>query len=518
MSTQHLNRLDRYIRARYPIIGVLSHEETRVIASIAEIAARRSRALYVWSITAGITPNGEQATPFDAEATREIAAALETLTSYPTDAAPALFIFKDAHPYTAEPVITRLLRDVAAHFELSRHTLILLSPALKVPPELEKTLVLLDWPLPDTAELGQVLAQCERDLPERIPVTLNGGREDVINALRGLTQFEAASVLLAGITATGELGESIIPHIVQEKAQVIRKSGVLEFYDTSVTMGDIGGLEHLKQYAAETREAFSQEAGRRGVDAPRGVLLVGVPGTGKSLSAKAIAAGKMPLIRMDVGALIGGIQGESEGNMRNALRVAEAVAPCVVWIDEVEKALSGVESSGQTDGGVFARMFGNLLTWMQETTSPVYIVATANDARSLKPEFIRRFDDIFWVDLPAAADRRSILSIHLARRGCDLSAFPAEAVERIVTVTWGYTGAEIEKVVKAAIRRAFFQHEPLATGHLLDAARAVIPVSRTMAEPIRELRLWAAERAILAAAPLEAEPHKSAAVSRTADL
>lgn len=311
------------------------------------------------------------------------------------------------------------------------------------------------------------MEKCEGELPDRIPVRLNGNREKVVQALRGLTAFEAGSVLLNAIAATRELAESAIQYIVQEKRQIIRKSGTLEFYDTDTTMNQVGGLTSLKSYAEIQRSAFSLDAIEFGVDTPKGILLVGVPGTGKSLAAKAIAGGQMPLLRLDIGALMNSAMGGSENNMRAALKVAEAISPCVLWIDEIEKATT--DNNGASDGGVMARMIGTLLTWMQEKTSPVYIVATANDVESMRPELLRagRFDKTFWVDLPCQADREEILAVHLTKRRKNPVDYDLYNIARAL---WGFTGAEVEQVVKDAVRLAFFERTTLTNEHLMQAA------------------------------------------------
>jgi SpoVK/Ycf46/Vps4 family AAA+-type ATPase len=409
----------------------------------------------------------------------------------------------------------RYLRDIAAKFEASRHTLVLLSPELKIPSELDKTIVLLDWPLPDEAELTAILKKCEQDLPTRIPVTLNGNREKVVQSLRGLTAFEAGSVLMNAIAATGELGQDVIEYIVAEKSQIIRKSGTLEFYDTDTTMSSVGGLKYLKSYAAIQRNAFSQEAADFGVDTPKGLPLVGVPGTGKSLAAKAIAGGQMPLLLLDIGGLMNSGVGGSEANMRTALKVAEAISPCVLWVDEIEKATT--DNNGASDGGVMARMIGTLLTWMQEKTAPVYIVATANDVANMRAELLRagRFDKTFWVDLPSHADRVEIVTVHLGKRNKKADDYDLDTVADSL---WGFTGAEIEQVVKDAVRVAFFEKTTLTTTHLLDAAKQVVPIAQTMSEKIQELRNWASGRAQWAGDPIEPRPTQKASASRTDDL
>lgn len=515
-----LYKLERYIRARYPIIGVVSHEENRVMSAVRQIANARDRHVYTWSITRGIqpafdAPDSSSRRAFDGtfEGTEDLVAALRVLSTYPDDETPTLFVFQDMHPYLNDPMIVRYMRDIAAHFELCRHNLILLSPNLTVPTDLDKIIALLDWPLPDEQELAAVLDQAERDLPANIPVTLNGNRPNVTQALRGLTLFEAANVLTAAIAATGELGDDIIPYIVAEKKQIVRKSGLLEFFEADVTMDSVGGLPHLKRYSAVKRSTFTDAARQFGVEPARGVLLLGLPGTGKSLTAKAIAGGQLPLLRMDVGALMGQYVGQSESNVRNAFKVAEAIAPCVVWLDEIEKALGG---SGEHDGGTTSRVVGAILTFMQETRSPIYFVATANDVRSLRPELVNRFDDVFFVDLPNRADRSEILSIHLRKRGRDPQGYDLDAVS---DACYGLVGREIERVVRAALEQAFYQGADLTTHHLLAAAAAIVPLSATMDAQIRDLRAWASERAIRANDPCEPKPARPANTkARTADL
>lgn len=509
-TSQAIEKLDRYIRARYPVIVVLTHEEKRALDAIRGIALARNKNVYTWSLTDGLTGPDNR---FDAESTRDLIAAFEQITASAANPVASLFVFRDAHGLVGDPVTVRYLRDVALAFEQSRHNLILLSPAFQIPFELEKTAAVLDWPLPDTDELERIVERVEGEIEDRISVRLNGGRETVVQAMRGLTAFEAESCLLSAIAATRELSEAVIPHIVKEKQQIIKKSGVLEFFDTDVTMSEVGGLPYIKRYAEITRKTFSAKAREKNVDPAKGVLLVGIPGTGKSLSAKAIAGGKMPLLRMDVGALMSSLVGGSESNTRLALKTAEAVAPAVLWLDEVEKGLSGVESSGRSDGGTTARVFGTILTWMQETTAPVYIVATANDVQSLKPEFLRRFDDIFFVDLPNQADRMEILAVHLNKRHIEA----AIDMIKISEACWGMTGAEIEKVVKTAVRQAFYEERELTTADLIKAAGETIPICVTMKEQIDNLRGWAKNRAKLAAEPLEPKP-TTEQISRTLDL
>jgi AAA+ superfamily predicted ATPase len=519
-QSQALERLDQYIRARYPVVSIVSHEENRVMSGIKAVGAKRGYDVFTWTYTHGI----QDMTGVEGNMTRDLAAAFDTMLAYPVDAKPALFVMLDVHNLLGDkehgwqPMEIRFLRDLVSRFEGCKHSLILLSPAFSTPPDLEKSIAIIDWPLPDTEELAAILSRCQAELPAKVPVTLNGNRDKVVNALRGLTAFEAASVLSSGVVATRELGDSIVPVIVREKAQIIKKSGVLEYFDNTVTMQDVGGLQYLKSYADKKRKTLtSSKARAKGLDTPKGVILVGVPGTGKSLSAKAIAGGQMPILRMDVGALMGGIVGQSEANTRSALKVTEAVAPCVLWIDEIEKALGG--GGGELDGGTSARVFGTILTWMQETTAPVYCVATANDVSQLKPELISRFDDVFFVDLPSQDAREEILKVHLVKRGQNLAMLD---VVKVAENLWGFSGREIEKVVRSAIESAFYSDRDITTDDLMEAAGTIVPVTFTMKEKIESIRAWATtSQARQAGEQLDSKPvpqKEALAGSRELDL
>lgn len=508
MNTQQaISKLDNYVRARYPIIAIVSHEETRVLKSIKAMAAngKTERKVAEWAVTKGLTGLDGLVEP---DETKDPIAMLMAVESFAGQLEkPVLFVVKDINGWLNDPVAIRQIRDVAAALEKTPHSMIFLSPTFTVPGDLEKTIVIIDWPLPDQAELEAILSKVTHSLPSYVKVTINGGREKVVKSLMGLTAFEAEGVILNAVAATGSLSDDVINLIVKEKAQIIRKSGVLEFYDTSLTPADVGGLRNLKEYAEVKLSTYSDKAKEFGIDPARGVLLVGVPGTGKSLTAKAIAGGKMPLLRLDVGALMGSLVGQSESNMRNALKVAEAISPCVLWLDEIEKGLGGV-SGGESDGGTTKRVFGTFLTWMAEKTAMVYVIATANDIRALPAELFRagRFDDIFFVDLPNYQDRMQILGVHLHKRGRTAENIKADHLKEIIKVTWGMTGAEIEKTVTGAIERAFFEGRDLTGNDLIEAAKKVIPISKTMKDQIATLRSWAQTRAQVAGDPLEAEP------------
>jgi AAA+ superfamily predicted ATPase len=501
-ATEATEKLDRYIRARYPIIALVSHEESRVLASIRALATKRNRDVAEWAITTGL----KGVPQIDADSTKDpvalFAALIDNLDSVEKA---TLFVLKDFHGLLNDPVTVRYIRDIAAALEKTPHNVIFLSPSFTVPNDLEKSIVMLDWPLPEAEELGKILARVERTLPASVKVTLNGNRDSVVKSLLGLTAFEAESVLLSAVAATGELGDSVITHVVKEKAQIIRKSGVLEYYDTSLTMADVGGLGALKAYAKAKMATFSADATAAGLEPAKGCLLVGVPGTGKSLSAKAIAGGRVPLLKLDIGNLMTSELGGSEKNLRQVFRVVEAIGPSVLWVDEIEKALA--DNDGRSDGGVKMGMLGALLTWMQERTCPVYVVATANNARALKPELISRFDDTIWVDLPNAESRVEILSVHLSKRGKSLDSFTADEIKDVVAATWGFSGREIERIVKTAIETAYFDKRAITAKDLLDAATDSVPTAQIMKAQIDDLRAWAKSGQIrLAGIPLEDKP------------
>lgn len=504
--TNPSTKLDQLIRARYPLIGIVSHEESRVLAAIRAVAAemkltsgaRVPRRVVEWALTTGL--NGIFNVDSNAAEYADPNAALDYIVNWDNEGKeqPTIFVLKDLHKIMANDLkVLRYLRDIALRFETRKHTIILLAPELQVPTDLEKQMSMIDWPLPDLEDLTRVLSSSEMNLPTGTAVTLNGSRDQVIQAMRGLTIFEAENVLLSGVVATGELGSGVLPHIISEKKQIIRKSGILEYFEATVTMSDVGGLDKLKTYAAMKRLAMSPKARAAGVDSPKGVLLVGPAGVGKSLSAKAIAGGELPLVRLDIGKVLGGGRvGEAENNIMQALKTVEAVAPCVWWWDEVEKAMA--DNGGASDGGVMMRVLGSLLTWMQETTAPVYVVATANNISALRPELLSRFDDVCFVDLPDAVSRGEILKVHLTKRGYEVKSLSA-----VIDATWGFSGREIEKVVKFGIERAFYEGKKLTTAHLLAAANGIVPTSETKRDEIEALRKWAVGKAVPAGRPLE---------------
>jgi len=403
-----VRELDTLVRARYPLIYLVSWEEQRIDGILDELARRHGKALHSWSVTKGLRRQGG-ARGGNAEGAREpmeALAAIEKLTD------PSLVVLKDFHPYLSDPAVVHGLRELAQSLKTTYTTVILLSPVLQIPTELEKELTVLDVPLPTHEELFALLKEIAEVVVKgnRAQVTLRREDADLIaKAAQGLTLSEAENAFAKAIAADSRLAREDIGLILDEKRQVIRKSGLLEYYPTEEQFANVGGLENLKTWLSRRGNAFSEPARRFGLPEPKGLLLLGVQGCGKSLTAKAIASSwKLPLLRLDMGRIFSGLVGSSEENLRRAIRVAESVAPAVLWTDEIEKGLSGAGSSGFSDGGVTARVFGAMLTWLQEKTAPVFVVATANRIDLLPPELLRkgRFDEIFFLDLPDEATRR----------------------------------------------------------------------------------------------------------------
>jgi SpoVK/Ycf46/Vps4 family AAA+-type ATPase len=414
-----------------------------------------------------------------------------------------VFILEDFHFFLDErsptaPLVVRQIRDLVGPFKAARKTVVLLSSVLKLPPELEKDLTVVDLEMPGEEELAAQLDDTVEQVKDNPRVEVNlgeGGREKIVKALTGLTRSEAENALAKVIVTRSRLDPEDVDLLLAEKEQIIRKSGMLEFYSTPERFGSIGGLENLKVWLRQRGKAFSEAARQFGLPSPKGLLLVGVPGCGKSLSAKAVAAEwHMPLLKFDLGKVFGGLVGQSEENMRRALKMAEAVAPCVLWIDEIEKGLSGVR--GQTgDSGTSTRVFGTLLTWMEENTTPVFTISTANDIEGLPPELLRkgRFDEIFFIDLPSPQERANILAIHLTKHHRDYRDFDLAAH---VQGTEGFSGAEIEQAVISALYLAFAEGEDtkLADRHLQQAVSSTVPLSQSMAQRISALRTEAKEK------------------------
>ncbi len=489
-----VEEIDILIRARYPLLYLVSWEEHRVDTVLAELARSHGKALLHWSITRGLRNVGGTrvpALPEDTSNPVDALAAIEKLTE------PALVVLKDFHPYLEDKGVVRAVRELAHFLKSTFTTVIILSPSLSIPIELEKEVSVIDVPLPTYTDLMQLLKEIVTVVRKGNKATVELSREhadQLIKAALGLTLSEAENAFAKAIAHDGKLCSDDIKRIQDEKRQVIRKSGLLEFYPPDETLGNVGGLSNLKAWLGQRTTAFGERARQFGLPEPRGVLLLGVQGCGKSLTAKAISAQwNLPLLRLDMGRIFSGLIGSSEENLRKAIRVAESVAPVVLWVDEIEKGLSGVGSSNTGDSGVSARVFGTLLTWLQEKTAPVFVVATANRIDGLPPELLRkgRFDEIFFIDLPEQAERREIFRIHVKRRKRDPASYDLEA---LAAMTEGFSGAEIEQVVVAGLYEAFAESAELGQQHMVRTLRETFPLSVTMRDEIARLREWAKGR------------------------
>lgn len=497
MSSKSAQELETLMRARYPVICVVTWEEGRVEEALAQIARRRDKKLYLWSVARGLQQYG---TPMESkkrmdERTTDPTVALDHVLDSVEN---AVYVFRDLHPFFNAPAVVRRIRELATYLKNSYKTLVIIGPTLQIPMELQKEVTVVEFDMPDTEELGELLDRTLAEVNEATGRELSvkgDAREKILSAASGLTLGEAENVFAKTLVVSGKLTEEDLPIILSEKEQTIRKSGLLEYYHADTNLSQIGGMDILKDWLAKRSVAFDERAKEFGLPAPKGVLLIGVQGCGKSLTAKAIAGfWGLPLLRLDVGRLFGSLVGSSEENVRNAIRVAESTAPNVLWIDEIEKSMAGSQSSGSTDGGTSARVLSTFLTWLQEKTAPVFVIATANSIDQLPPELLRRgrLDETFFVDLPDAAERADIFRIHLQKRGRDVNDFDLPA---LAEATPGFSGAEIEQCVIAALFDAYAADGALTTAHLDRAARASVPLSRTMKEPIDRLRDWAEGRA-----------------------
>ncbi len=480
-------------RAGANLLHVASYEWERVRGLVVGVANETGLTLRIWSQSGGLLRCDDAGlTEVEDETATDPLALLPQIRA---SEEPGVWILEDFHPFLREehhPVL-RWLRELARMPAEPRRLVVLSTPLPGLPPDLRKEVPTLELALPGVDDLRVVLDDAARALGVQAYAD-----EALLDAARGLTVMEARLAFGQAAAEFGRLDHGAVPLVAREKERIIKQSEVLEYYPTDARMSDVGGLDQLKTWLDRRGRAFGAGARDFGLDAPKGVMLLGVQGCGKSLLAKAVAATwQFPLLRFDMGKVFGGIVGQSEGNIRTALQVAQALAPCVLWIDEIEKGLAGMGSSDQTDGGTTARVVGTLLTWMQEKRDPVFVVATANRIDMLPPELLRkgRFDEIFFVDLPTAAVRREILAIHLKKKRRDPDDYD---LDDLATRSTGFSGAELEEAVREGLYDAFAEGRELATEHIARAIDATFPLSRTMRDQIEGLRQWAKVRARLA--------------------
>jgi SpoVK/Ycf46/Vps4 family AAA+-type ATPase len=472
------------LRARYPLIYIPTAEEERVEAAIAQAAKRLGdRAIYIWDFV-----DGYQGNPNDVGVgQRNPLQALEFVEKV-ADSAAAIFILRDFHRFLEDISISRKLRNLSRRLKSQPKNIVLLSPQIAVPTDLAEVLTIVEFPLPDASEIQ---AEIQRLLTAMGQSSNGKVLDDLVRSAQGLSLERIRRVLARAIASHGEIQADDVELILEEKRQSIRQTQILEFYPTTEKISDIGGLDNLKDWLLRRGGAFTERARQYGLPHPRGLLLVGIQGTGKSLTAKAIAHHwHLPLLRLDVGRLFGGLVGESESRTRQMVQLAEALAPCILWIDEIDKAFSGIDSKG--DAGTTGRVFGTFINWLAEKKSPVFVVATANNIQALPPEMLRkgRFDEIFFVGLPTQDERRAIFELHLSRlRPHNLKSYD---LERLAYETPDFSGAEIEQTLIEAMHIGFSQNRDFTTDDILEAASQIIPLARTAQEQIKFLQDWAA--------------------------
>jgi ATP-dependent 26S proteasome regulatory subunit len=481
--------LNILIRSRQPVISFVTGEEERAREVVQQVAAAlNNRDLFLWNSMMGFKREGDGPNPLE-QGRMDPLTALQRIEAYKGD---AIFLVQDFHPYFEEPVVVRMLRNLLFSLRSTRKTIILLSPSFKLPTEVRDDVPQVFLPLPEFAALQELLHKiCES---RGVKVDLSKEAEEkLIKSAMGLTDNQARSVFLKSVLKHEVINQGAIELVLSEKQKIIKKDEVLEFFPSREEIGDIGGLDNLKEWLKKRDKAFSSRAKEYGLPDPKGILIIGVQGTGKSLTAKATSAlWRLPLLRMDLGKVFGSLVGESEERMRKALVLAEAISPCILWIDEIEKAFSSVIGAG--DSGTSARVFGTFLTWMQEKEKPVFVIATGNDVANLPPELMRkgRFDEIFFVDLPNYDERLEIFRVHLSKvrpvvRDYEIPLLAGE--------TEGFSGAEIEQAIINAMYNAFDDEErEFTTTDIMQGIHEVIPISKLMHERIEKLRTWASER------------------------
>ena len=556
--TDGLDRLKVLINSSTPIIVMETSEEMRAVNLVRRACSELNMATFEWSIADGLVRSGSNAaaevhkpahidqsggwtkvnsgtlaqphsvlSPGSGESdrltravmsstgpeaasaatggsiynTREPVQALANMESMTLE---AVFILKDFHRHMDDPVVVRRLRDVGQQFSANRRTVILTAPELSVPPELTTLVEYFDLPLPDRNRLHEIVKETFTRLSKTYTLKLQldaAGVDAMAANLRGLTEEESERAISQALVTRYALCAETITDVLEAKKQLLRHSGMLEFVEASENMAGVGGLENLKHWLGQRRGAWEDSAREFGLDPPRGMVILGVQGCGKSLCARAVAGEwKLPLVKFDTSAVYDKYIGETEKRIRKVFQVAEGLAPCVLWIDELEKVFAGSgPDSASADAGVSSRLLASFLSWMQDRKSPVFVAATCNNVTVLPPELIRkgRFDELFFVDLPNQAERKQIFTIQLMKRKRNPAEFE---LEKAAASAKGYSGAEIDAAVQGSMYAAYSEKKPLSTQHLLNALAQTVPLSTTRAEEIAALRAWAQNRAVPASA------------------
>jgi SpoVK/Ycf46/Vps4 family AAA+-type ATPase len=492
-------QFDLLLRAKYPIIYVVTAEEEPVEEILIEVALQSSpsRRILFWDMARGWTDNGADKGSLMAALSR-----IGQRDKAIQDNDNAIYVLRDLHPILKYPhhdrhiPIIRELKNLARDLKRDRRTIILTSHILEIPPELTEEITAIDFPLPAIAEISYLIKQ--KIAPNKLNLS-ELAWEQLVRACQGLSRTRIQRVLAKAIAEKEQVNDGDIDAVLAEKQQAIRQTGILEFFTVNESLKNVGGLDNLKQWVRIRRDAFTEEAKRYGIPTPKGVLLVGIQGTGKSLSAKTIAhEWRLPLLRLDIGRMFGSYVGESESRMRQMIQLAEATAPCVLWIDEIDKAFGNPNMASDGDSGASRRVFGTLITWMQEKTAPVFIVATANNVQILPAELLRkgRFDEIFFLNLPTESERQEIFKVHLQKlRPSRIREFDLTLLARH---TKNFSGAEIEQVIIDGIHRAFGRgtvgnREDFTSEDIISAIEETVPLAAIASQQIASLKQWAAE-------------------------
>ncbi|MBE7706419.1 MAG: AAA family ATPase [Cyanobacteria bacterium SIG30] len=537
MTKQHITtmkKLSSLMRARFPYVYITTWEEERAVNMIKKIAElpqliKTPRKVYVWTQTKGFVDEKEDKTVAGTTAPIK---ALEYIENSEED---AIFVFKDFHVNfglknrPADYNTIRKLRDILPNLKSSssKKNVIFVSPELVIPDTMQKEISIFDFDLPCLdeikARLDMMISQNSGALTTELS---DEDKTKLCKGALGLTLQEAENAFALAMVNDGKIDVKDLSVILDEKKQVIKKTGILEFVQSSSNINDIGGLGNLKNWLLKRNNSWSETARIYNIPAPKGVLITGVPGCGKSLTAKAMSAiWQLPLLRLDLGKIFSGIVGSSEENMRRAIQTAEAVAPSILWVDEIEKGLAGVGSGSNGDSGTSARIFGTFLTWMQEKTAPVFVIATANNIHNLPPELLRkgRFDEIFFVDLPTEKERYEIFKLHLEKRLTNESVssnieINDSLLKDLAKITEGFVGSEIENVVVSALYEAFFANRGLIKEDLYNVIKNTVPLSVTQKEQILALREWANVRAVSATNKNDMQEYTHETNNETSDI
>ncbi|HYC45147.1 MAG TPA: AAA family ATPase [Burkholderiales bacterium] len=480
------------VKSRFPLVLVETNEERRILEMIDNACKLEHWACFTWTIADGLRRLGRGAPIPD---TTEFRQALRHIDK---TAQSGVYVLLDAQPYLVDPVNVRLIKEIAQDFDETARTLVMVSPALDLPQDLKRLAARFVLALPDRGRMRQLIVDEAKRYEAASGKRLRGYMEALdalAEHLAGMCEEDAQRLIRQALHDDGAITFEDVRRALELKHESVGAAGLLEYQVDAGSFADVGGLANLKRWLGVRRAAFSATHAQPAVDVPKGVLLLGVQGSGKSVAAKAVAGTwHLPLLRLDFAVLYNKFQGETERNLRESLKQVEAMAPCVLWIDEIEKGLAA-DSSGSTDGGLSRRLLGTLLTWMAERKKRVFIVATANDVSQLPPELLRkgRFDEIFFVDLPDTATRAEIFRIHLAKRGLAADGFD---VEGLAALTEGYSGAEIEQAIVAGMYEALAKNEPITSGHVRMEIARTRPLSIVMAEHVASLREWAASRTV----------------------